>query len=74
MYTEFIIFEDRESGETHTGIRIDKDGVICMCCGGYLEKEDYIFVRKLKWRHRIDDLLIDDVAINYDQYKESMEE
>lgn len=45
MTTRQVIFEDIEIGENHAGIEIDEKYVICGCCGGVFEKDDYKIVK-----------------------------
>lgn len=35
-----IKFRDTESGLVHGGILLENGGIICACCGGYIEEDD----------------------------------
>jgi len=37
---EQIKFRDKESGLIHGGILLEDGGIICACCGGYIEPDE----------------------------------
>lgn len=36
-----VIFKDRFKGDIHAGILLDDGNIICGCCGGLIESEDF---------------------------------
>lgn len=45
-----VFFKDNleENPETNAGLLLDDGNIICLCCGGIIEKGDYTIIRKCR--------------------------
>lgn len=43
-----VFFKDNleDNPETNAGLLLDNGNIICLCCGGIIEKGDYIIIKK----------------------------
>lgn len=48
-----VLFKDtlEENSESHYGLLLDDDNIICLCCGGIVEPEDYEILEKFSCSH-----------------------
>lgn len=53
-----VLFADtlEESAEKYYGILFENDLILCFCCGGYIEPEDYI-IEYCDW-DKVDEALL----------------
>lgn len=49
-----IKFRDIDNDETLCGILLDNGGIICACCGGYVEPDDPQFEIVKEYNHWVD--------------------
>ena len=54
-----VLFRDtlEDNAETHYGILFDNDWILCLCCGGYLEPEDYEIIENFNGFAYLDEAL-----------------
>ena len=57
--TQLVRFFDtlERDSEIHFGILLNDNSILCLCCGGILEEEDYQIVE------RYDDIILADIAL-----------
>lgn len=55
-----VLFRDilEEGADKHFGILFESGFVLCLCCGGYIEPEDYVLIEYCGWAKADDILLI----------------
>jgi len=47
---EVVLFADPLEGtEKHYGVLFENGFILCFCCGGYIEPEDYIIIEHCDW-------------------------
>lgn len=48
---KLVYFRDtlEDNSEPQFGIVLDDEHILCLCCGGILEKGDYEILRSYKW-------------------------
>lgn len=44
-----IVFRDKFENDVHAGIALDDGSVICGCCGGVIEPEDYTLIKEYEY-------------------------
>lgn len=54
-----VVFNDtlEKSSDNHYGILFENGFILCLCCGGYLEPEDYEIIEKFDGFAYLDDTL-----------------
>ena len=56
--TGVVLFVDcLEGTEKHYGILFENNFILCFCCGGYIEPEDYIIIEHCDWNN-VDETLL----------------
>ena len=56
--TEVVLFADcLEGTEKHYGVLFENGFILCFCCGGYIEPEDYIIIEHCDWNNINETLL-----------------
>lgn len=45
-----VFFKDNleDNSEINAGLLLDDGNIICLCCGGIVEKEDYTIIKKCR--------------------------
>jgi len=55
---EVVLFADcLEGTEKHYGVLFENGFILCFCCGGYIEPEDYVIIENCGWNN-IDETLL----------------
>jgi len=55
---EIVVFTDTlEKTEKHYGVLFANGFILCFCCGGYIEPEDYIIIEHCDW-DKVDETLL----------------
>lgn len=63
MVQDFVLFtdnlEDENNPQKHFGLLLADDTIICLCCGGIVEPENYEIIERFGTEqiHYIDDIL-----------------
>lgn len=54
-----VLFNDtlEDEPENHYGILFDNGFILCLCCGGYLEPEDYEIIEDYNGFEHLDEVL-----------------
>ena len=53
-----VLFADRLKGtEKHYGVLFENGFILCFCCGGYIDPEDYIIIEYCDW-DKVDETLL----------------
>ncbi len=56
--SEVVLFADPLEGtEKHYGVLFENGFILCFCCGGYIEPEDYIIIEHCDW-NKVDETLL----------------
>lgn len=59
-----VVFKDKFEGGVHAGIALDDGSVICGCCGGLIELEDYTLIKEYEdWVNLEHEIIGDDDEI-----------
>jgi len=54
---DVVLFADRLEGtEKHYGVLFENGFILCFCCGGYIDPEDYIIIEYCDW-DKVDETL-----------------
>lgn len=61
-----VFFKDNleDNPETNAGLLLDNGNIICLCCGGIIEKGDYTIIKKcrLSYIDVANDVLLENYA------------
>jgi hypothetical protein len=57
---EIVIFHDilEDNADAHFGILFESGFILCLCCGGCVEPDDYDIIEHLGWKY-IDQTLLE---------------
>lgn len=55
--TNLVLYRDtlEDDATPHFGIRFDNDWILCLCCGGWVEPEDYEIIKEYNGFDYVDD-------------------
>ena len=52
-----VYFYDKKLNEKHTGVLLNNNKIICLCCGGVVEPSEYTILMNNRGFAYVDDIL-----------------
>ena len=49
MNNKLVYFKNTFDNEPQYGIMLDNENILCLCCGGIIEKGDYEILERCEW-------------------------